>query len=117
LKAYSLSLHRIKCRTRAPTKERGNARHGRYGVNPSIRFFGFPSVVLADANNQTGHHGLFVQRPMSTMLSGRTGAVNDAAKPFNAREKGSFAELPFVPNRPVLSRSQLRQTKALDRID
>ena len=51
------------------------------------------------------------------MLSGRTGAVNDAAKPFNAREKGSFAELPFVPNRPVLSRSQLRQTKALDRID
>jgi hypothetical protein len=66
----------------------------------ALLVFGFPSVVLADANNRTGHHGLFVQRPMSTMLSGRTGAVNDAAKPFNAGEKGSFAELPFVPNAP-----------------
>jgi uncharacterized protein YlzI (FlbEa/FlbD family) len=62
--------------------------------------FGFRSVVLADTNNWTGHHGLFVQRPMSTMLNGRTWAVNDAAKPFNAEEKGSFAASPLVPSAP-----------------
>lgn len=54
----------------------------------ALLVFGFPSVVLADTNNWTGRHGLFVQRPMSTMFNGRTWAVNDAAKPFNTEEKG-----------------------------
>jgi hypothetical protein len=62
----------------------------------AILVFGFPSVVLADTNSRTGHHGLFVQRPMSTMFNGRTWAVNDAAKPF--KEKGSFAASPLVPS-------------------
>jgi len=44
-----------------------------------------------DTNNRTGQDGLFVQRSMSTMFNGHTWAVNDAAKPFNAEEKGSFA--------------------------
>jgi hypothetical protein len=66
----------------------------------ALLVFGFPSVVLADTNNRTGHPGLFVQRPMSTMFNGRTWAVNDAAKPFNAEEKGSFAALPLVPSAP-----------------
>lgn len=64
----------------------------------ALLVFGFPSVVLADTNNWTGRHGLFVQRPMSTMFNGRTWAVNDAAKPFNAEEKGSFAASPLVPS-------------------
>ena len=34
------------------------------------------------------------------MLNGRTWAVNDVAKPFNAEEKGSFAASPFVPGAP-----------------
>ena len=48
----------------------------------ALLVFGFPSVVLANPNTWTGHHGLFVQRPMSTVLNGRTWAVNDAARPF-----------------------------------
>jgi uncharacterized protein YlzI (FlbEa/FlbD family) len=64
----------------------------------ALLVFGFPSVVLADTNNWTGRHGLFVQRPMSTMFNGRTWAVNDAAKPFDAEEKGAFAAPPLVPS-------------------
>ena len=66
----------------------------------ALLVLGFPLVVLADTNNRTGHHGLFVQRPMSTMFNGRTWAVNDAAKPFNAEENGSFAASPLVPSVP-----------------
>jgi uncharacterized protein YlzI (FlbEa/FlbD family) len=62
----------------------------------ALLVFAFPSV-LADSNNRSAHHGLFVQRPMSTMFNGRTWAVNDAAKPFNAEEKGAFAASPLVP--------------------
>ena len=65
----------------------------------ALLVFGVPSVVLADTNNRTSHHDLFVQRPMSsTMFDGRTRAVNDTAKPFNAEEKGSFAASPLVPS-------------------
>ena len=35
---------------------------------------------------------------MSTMFNGRTWAVNDAAKPFDAEEKGAFAAPPLVPS-------------------
>jgi len=65
----------------------------------ALLVFGVPSVVSADTNNRTSHHDLFVQRPMSsTMFDGRTRAVNDTAKPFNAEEKGSFAASPLVPS-------------------
>jgi uncharacterized protein YlzI (FlbEa/FlbD family) len=65
----------------------------------ALLVFGVPSVVLAETNNRTSHHDLFVQRPMSsTMFNGRTRAVNDTAKPFNAEEKGSFAASPLVPS-------------------
>ena len=37
-----------------------------------ILVFDFPSVVLADTNNRTGHHDLLVQRLMSMMFNGRT---------------------------------------------
>jgi uncharacterized protein YlzI (FlbEa/FlbD family) len=77
----------------------------------ALLVFGFPSVVLADTNNRTGHHGLFVQRPMSTMFNGRTWAVNDAAKPFNAEEKGSFATLPIVPSAPFCRGGSSGRTK------
>jgi uncharacterized protein YlzI (FlbEa/FlbD family) len=62
----------------------------------ALLVFGFPLAVLADTNSRTGHHGLFV---MSTMF-GSTRAVNDAAKPFNAGETGSFAAALLVPSAP-----------------
>jgi uncharacterized protein YlzI (FlbEa/FlbD family) len=77
----------------------------------ALLVFGLPSVVLADTNNRTGHHGLFVQRPMSTMFNGRTWAVNDAAKPFNAEEKGSFAASPLVPSAPFCRGGSSGRTK------
>jgi hypothetical protein len=61
----------------------------------ALLVLGFPLVVWADTNDRTGHHGLFV---MSTMLNGRTKAVNDAAKPFNAEQTGTFAASPLVPS-------------------
>ena len=64
----------------------------------ALLVFGLPSVIFADTDNWIGHHGSFVQRPMSTMFNGRTWAVNDAAKPF--KEKGSFAASPLVPSAP-----------------
>ncbi|MCP3475111.1 hypothetical protein NLM33_32835 [Bradyrhizobium sp. CCGUVB1N3] len=66
----------------------------------ALLVFGLQSVVLADTDHRTGRHGLFVQRPMSTMFDGRTWAVNDAAKLFNEEEKGAFAASPFVPSAP-----------------
>jgi hypothetical protein len=64
--------------------------------------FGTASAVLADADNRTDHHGSFAQRPASMMSNGRTGAVNDAAKPFTSEEKASFAasELAVVQSAP-----------------
>ena len=53
--------------------------------------FGTASAVLADANNQTDYLGSFAQRPVSMMSNGRTGAVNDAAKPFTTEKNASFA--------------------------
>ena len=58
----------------------------------ALLVFGTASVVLADTNNRTDYHGLVAQRPvLMTMSNGRTGAVNDAARPFSAEEKSSFA--------------------------
>jgi hypothetical protein len=64
--------------------------------------FGTASVVLADTNNRPDYHGLFAQRPESMMSNGRTGAVNDAAKPFTTEEKASFAasQLALVQSAP-----------------
>src|SRR5262249_44444876 len=53
--------------------------------------FGTASAVLADADNRTNHQGSFGQRSVSMMSDGRTGVVNDAAKPFTIEEKASFA--------------------------
>src|SRR5262245_18632448 len=61
----------------------------------ALLVFGFPSVALADTNNGGGH--LFVQRPVVTMSNGHIRAVNDAAKPFTAEERGPFAASPPVP--------------------
>jgi uncharacterized protein YlzI (FlbEa/FlbD family) len=72
---------------------------------------GFPSVISADTDNRIGHHGLFVQRPMLTMSNGRTWAVNEAAKPFNAEENGSFAASPLVPNARFCRGDSTRGTK------
>jgi len=58
----------------------------------ALLVFGTASVVLADTNNRTDYHGLVTQRPvLMTMSNGRTGAVNDAARPFTTEEKSSFA--------------------------
>jgi uncharacterized protein YlzI (FlbEa/FlbD family) len=75
--------------------------------------FGTASAVLADADNRTDHQGSFDQRPMSMMSDGRTGVVNDAAKPFTIEERASFAasQLAVVRSAPfcrdgVASRSR-----------
>ena len=62
--------------------------------------FGTASVVWADANNRTDYRGL--DAPASMMSNGRTGVVNDAAKPFTSEEKASFAasELAVVQSAP-----------------
>jgi hypothetical protein len=52
-----------------------------------------------------------VQRPMSTMFNGRTWAVNDAAKPFNAEEKGAFAASSLVPSAPFCRGGSSGRTK------
>ena len=54
-------------------------------------FFGAAPAVLADANNQTDHHGLSAQRPVSMMSNGRTEVVNDVGKPFTTEKNASFA--------------------------
>ena len=57
----------------------------------AVLFFGAVPAVLADANNQTDHHGLSAQRPVSITSNGRTGVVKDAARAFTTEEKSSFA--------------------------
>jgi hypothetical protein len=61
---------------------------------------GTASAVLADANNRTDYLGSFDQRPASMMSNGRTGAVNDAAKPFANEKNASFAA-----SQPALAQS------------
>jgi hypothetical protein len=61
----------------------------------ALLVFGTASVVLADTN-RPDYHGLFAQRPMSMMSNGRTGAVNDAAKPFTTEEEASFVASQFA---------------------
>jgi hypothetical protein len=52
---------------------------------------GTASPVLADADNRTDYQGSFDQRPVSMRSDGRTGVVNDAARPFTIEERASFA--------------------------
>ena len=67
----------------------------------ALLVFGTASVVLADTN-RPDYHGLFAQRPVSIMSNGRTGAVNDAAKPFTTEEEASFtaSQLALVQSAP-----------------
>ena len=58
--------------------------------------FSTASVVLADTNDRTDDHGSLAQRPVSMMSNGRTGAVNDAVKPFTTEENASFAASQLV---------------------
>ena len=53
--------------------------------------FGTASVVLADTHDRTDDHGSLAQRPVSMMSNGRTGVIDDAAKPFTTEKKASFA--------------------------
>ncbi|MGY8705552.1 hypothetical protein RAD16_07380 [Bradyrhizobium sp. 18BD] len=78
----------------------------------ALLVFGFSSVALADTNNRTGHHDLFVRRPVSTMFSGRTRAVNDTAKPLNAEEKGAFAASTLVPSAALCRGGSSGRTKS-----
>src|SRR5262249_10485213 len=57
----------------------------------ALLVFGTASTVLADANDPTDYLGSFGQRPVSMEPKGRTGAVNDAAKPFTTEKNASFA--------------------------
>ena len=52
---------------------------------------GTASAALADANNRADYLSSFDQRPLSMMSNGRTGAVNDAAKPVTTEKNASFA--------------------------
>src|SRR5258708_5420860 len=56
----------------------------------ALLVFGTASTVLADANNRADYLGSF-GRPVPMMSNGRTGAVNDAAKPFTTEKNASFA--------------------------
>jgi uncharacterized protein YlzI (FlbEa/FlbD family) len=65
---------------------------------------GTSSTVLADADNRTDYRGSF-GRPVSMMSNGRTGAVNDAAKPFTTEKNASFAvSQPALAQIPPLPR-------------
>jgi hypothetical protein len=57
----------------------------------ALLVFGTASVVLADTNDRTDDQGSLAQRLVSIMSNGRTGAVNDAAKPFTTEKNASFA--------------------------
>jgi hypothetical protein len=67
----------------------------------TLLIIGTASVVLADTN-PPDYYSLFAQRPVSMMSNGRTGAVNDAAKPFTTEEEASFAasQLALVQSAP-----------------
>jgi hypothetical protein len=56
----------------------------------ALLVFGTPSTLLADANNRTDYLGSF-GGPVSMISTGRTEAVNDAAKPFTTEKNASFA--------------------------
>src|SRR5262249_15526415 len=66
----------------------------------ALLVFGTASAVLADANDRTDYLGSFGQRPVSMMSNGRSGAVNDAAKPFTTEKNASFAA-----SEPAVARS------------
>ena len=57
----------------------------------ALLLFGTASTVLADANDPTDYLGSFGQRRVSMESKGRTGAVNDAVKPFTTEKNASFA--------------------------
>jgi len=57
----------------------------------ALLVFGTASTVLADANDPTDYLGSFGQPPVSMESKGRTGAVNDSAKPFTTEKNASFA--------------------------
>jgi hypothetical protein len=63
----------------------------------AVLFFGAVPAVLADANNQTEHHGLSAQRPVSITSNGRTGVVNDVGKPFSTEKNASLALAQSAP--------------------
>ena len=54
---------------------------------------------------------------MSTAFNGRTWAVNDAAKPFNAEEKRSFAASPLVTSAPLCRGGSGRTTPWIELSD
>jgi hypothetical protein len=68
----------------------------------ALLVLGSSSAVPADTKNRPDDHGLFVQRPVSMITDDRSGAVNDAARPFTAEEKASFAaaQPASVPSAP-----------------
>ena len=57
----------------------------------ALLIFGTASAVLADANNGTDYLGSFGQRTVPVEFKGRTGAVNDAAKPCTTEKSAAFA--------------------------
>jgi hypothetical protein len=57
----------------------------------AVLVFGTASVVLAATNDRTDDRGSLAQRRVSMMSKGRTGAVNDAVKPFTTEKNASFA--------------------------
>ena len=71
----------------------------------ALLVFGTASTVLADANNRTDYLVSFGQRPVSMMSNSRTGAVNDAAKPFTTEKNASSAaSQPALAQRPPFRR-------------
>jgi len=68
----------------------------------AVLVFGTASVVLAATNDRTDDRGSLAQRRVSMMSNGRTGAVNDAAKPFTTEKNASFAasQLPLTQSAP-----------------
>jgi hypothetical protein len=70
----------------------------------ALLVFGSGSAVLAHTKTRPDYRGVFVQRLVSMITDDRTGAVNDAARPFTSEEKASFAasqpaSLPSAPFR------------------
>ena len=66
----------------------------------ALLVFGTASAALADANNRTGYLSSFDQRPVPMQSKGRTGAMNDAAKPLTTEKNASFAA-----SQPALAQS------------
>jgi hypothetical protein len=66
----------------------------------AVLVFGTASVVLADTNDRTDDHASLAQRRVSMVSKGRTGAVNDAVKPFTTEKNASF-----TASQPALAQS------------